>query len=213
MAMAAATHPGGKARSRRSAAETREHILAIAADLFYWEGIRATGVDTVAARAEVAPTTLYRLFASKDDLVAAYVDRCSASYRERLTAASSPASGAPRERILAVFDAFAAEALSASCRGCPFLMVLAEFPDPHHPAHVGAVTHKAWIRDLFGGLVSDVHAQTPITDPAGVAEQLSLIADGIYGSAQSLGADGPARHGRACAEVILDTAVAGTGNR
>ena len=59
----------------RSSAQTREHVLAVANDLFYWHGIRATGVDRVAAEAGVAPTTLYRLFASKDDLIAAYIER------------------------------------------------------------------------------------------------------------------------------------------
>ena len=61
------------------AAETREHVLAVAHELFYWHGIRATGVDAIAAEAEVAPTTLYRLFASKDDLIAAYIDAPTAS--------------------------------------------------------------------------------------------------------------------------------------
>lgn len=192
---------------RRSSAQTREHILAVAAELFYWDGIRATGVDAVAARAEVAPTTLYRLFASKDDLVAAYVQRCSASYRERLTEVSSPSSGAPRERILAVFDIFADEALSGSCRGCPFLMVLAEFPDPHSAAHLQAVAHKRWLRALLRRLVRDLARQTPVKTPSRLADQLAVIAEGIYGSAQSLGAAGPARQGRACAEMLLDAAT------
>jgi len=191
-------------RPRRSAAATREHILAVAAERFYWDGVHATGVDAIAAGAEVAPTTLYRLFASKDDLVAAYVERCSAAYKDRLTAASS--SGTPRERILAVFDAFTAEVLSDSCRGCPFLMVLAEFPDASHPAHREAVAHKSWVRDLFYGLVSEFAVETPIGDPAGLADELALIAEGIYGSVQSLGASGPARLGRTCAEVLLDVA-------
>ncbi len=205
--MATATDPATKGRCRRSAAETREHILAIAAELFYWEGIRATGVDPVAARSEVAPTTLYRLFASKDDLVAACVERCSAAYQERLTAASSPAAGTPRQRILAVFDAFTAEASSESRRGCPFLMVLSEFPDAHHPAHQQAVAHKAWVRELLHGLVAEFAHETPRSDAGGVAEQLALIADGIYGSVQALGAAGPARYGGACAEMLLDVAT------
>ncbi|WP_433606488.1 hypothetical protein ACQP2P_30180 [Dactylosporangium sp. CA-139114] len=37
---------------RRSGSETREHLLQAAHDLFYWRGIRATGVDMVA---EVEP--------------------------------------------------------------------------------------------------------------------------------------------------------------
>lgn len=205
--MAVATRPGENARSRRPAAETREHILSVAADLFYWEGIRATGVDTVAARAEVAPITLYRLFASKDELVAAYVERCSEAYRERLSAASAPEVGGARERILAVFDAFTEEALSESCRGCPFLMVLAEFPDRRHPAHKAAVAHKTWVRRLFNKLVNELAKERPLNDPDGVADQLALVADGIYGSVQSLGASGPAQHGRACAEIVLEAAT------
>ena len=84
---------------RRSSAETREHVLAVAHELFYWQGIRATGVDKVAAEAEVAPTTLYRLFASKDDLVAAYVERADRGYRDWLTAATAAEVGSPRERL------------------------------------------------------------------------------------------------------------------
>jgi AcrR family transcriptional regulator len=74
--------PTPDTRTRRTAAQTREHVLAIANELFYWHGIRATGIDAVAAEAGVAPTTLYRLFASKDDLIAAYVERADRLYRE-----------------------------------------------------------------------------------------------------------------------------------
>lgn len=192
--------------TRRRAAETREHILAVAADLFYREGVHATGVDKVAARAEVAPTTLYRLFASKDDLVAAYVERCSVAYRDRLMAASSSSAGTPRERILAVFDVFADEALSESCRGCPFQMVLAEFPDAGHPAHRHAVAHKTWVRELLRDLVRDLGGGTVPRAADGLAEQLALVAEGVYGSAQALGASGPAQYGRALAETLLDLA-------
>lgn len=37
---------------------------------------------------------------------------------------------------------------------------------------------------------------------------LALVAEGIYGSAQALGASGPARHGRACAEALIAAAEA-----
>src|SRR5690242_11999150 len=69
-------------RMPRSSAETREHVLGVAHELFYWHGIRATGVDRVAVAAGVAPTTLYRLFASKDDLIGAYIERADGLYRE-----------------------------------------------------------------------------------------------------------------------------------
>jgi len=67
---------------RRTAEETRAHVLGVARDLFYRQGIRATGVDEVAAKAGVAPTTLYRVFSSKDDLVGAYVERVDQDFRD-----------------------------------------------------------------------------------------------------------------------------------
>ena len=192
------------ARPRRSAAQTREHVLTVVGELFYRDGIRATGVDTVAARAGVAPPTLYRLFATKDELVAAYVEQCSTAYRERLTDVSAPERGTARERLLAVFDVFTEDALSQPCRGCPFLLVLAEFPDPASPAHGRAVDHKIWVRSLLHELVGALALEAPVADPAGLAEQLAVVAEGIYGAAQVLGGDGPARYGRDCAASLID---------
>jgi AcrR family transcriptional regulator len=194
--------------ARRSSAQTRDHILQVAGDLFYWEGIRATGIDRVASQADVAPTTLYRLFASKDDLVAAYVERCSMKYRALLSAASSLAAGTPRDRILAVIDAFEDEVLSGACRGCPFLMVIAEFPDPQSAAHVNAVAHKAWLRELFLVLVDELALSTGLSDSALLADRLMIVSEGIYGSVQSLGPSGPAKQGRVIAELLLDASNA-----
>src|SRR5216683_869693 len=65
------------ARPRRGAppkgeVSARERILATASELFYREGIRAIGVDTVVERSGVSKTSLYRLFESKDALIAAF---------------------------------------------------------------------------------------------------------------------------------------------
>jgi AcrR family transcriptional regulator len=190
-------------RPRRTAAETREHVLAVAHELFYWHGIRATGVDAIAAEAEVAPTTLYRLFASKDDLIAAYIERADGLYREWMTAATPPDVGSARERILALFDALAEQVQPQRCRGCPFLMALAEFPDPQLPAHAGAVATKAWVRGHMGELT----AALEISDPDALADQLAVVMEGVYASAQALGADGPARRARAIAETLIEAAA------
>ncbi len=80
--------------------------------------------------------------------------------------------------------------------------MLRRLSDAQDPAHVRAVAHKAWLRDLF----RDLHAGTPFDDPDAVADQLSLIADGMYGSVQALGTTGPAGHGPACGAMLLDAA-------
>ncbi|MGC1282343.1 MAG: TetR/AcrR family transcriptional regulator [Streptosporangiaceae bacterium] len=188
---------------RRTAAQTRDHVLEVANELFYWNGIRATGVDRIAAEAEVAPTTLYRLFASKDDLVGAYMQRAGRLYREWFDAAALAGGPHPRHRILALFDALAEQVRPHQCRGCPFLMALAEFPDPAHPAHRHAVAMKSWVRSRLGELAGELAGSVPIAHPAAVADHLVLIMEGVYGSAQALGAEGPARRARALAEMLL----------
>jgi AcrR family transcriptional regulator len=187
--------------SRRSSAETREHVLATAQELFYWHGVRAVGVDTVAAEAGVAPTTLYRLFASKDDLVAAYVERADRHYREWFEQATRKDGRSPRERILALFDALADQV--RGCRGCLFLMALTEFPDSDLPTHRHAVAMKRWVRARIGALTRELAATGRVDDPAALADQLTLIMEGVYASVQALGAAGPARRARALVEALV----------
>jgi AcrR family transcriptional regulator len=189
----------------RTAAQTREHVLEVAHELFYWNGIRATGIDRVAAEAGVASTTLYRLFASKDDLIGAYVERAGALYREWFDAAAQAGGADPQQRILAVFDALTEQVQPGQCRGCPFLMALAEFPDPAHPAHRADVELKDWVRTRIGELTADVLPASPGHREA-LAEQLTLVMEGVYASVQALGVTGPARRARAFAEALLSAA-------
>ena len=188
---------------RRTAAETREHVLRVARDLFYWEGIRATGVDRVAAAAGVAPTTLYRLFASKDDLVAAYVEREGRLYREWFAASLEAGGPDPRARILGLFDALSEQVQPDRCRGCPFQMALAEVPEPELATHRGAADTKAWVRSTLGEVTAELARFAPVDDPAELADQLVLIIEGVYASVASLRAEGPARRARALAERLL----------
>jgi AcrR family transcriptional regulator len=188
-------------RTYRTAAETREHVLEVTHELFYWRGIRATGVDLIAERAGVAPTTLYRLFESKDDLVAAYMERADRLYREWFDEAVQAGGTDPAHRVTAVFDALTEQVQPERCRGCPFLMALTEFPDPDNAAHRRAVATKAWVRMRFGELTSEISGRSP-DEAENLADQLVLLMEGVYASAQALGADGPAQRARALAHSL-----------
>jgi AcrR family transcriptional regulator len=178
-------------RRPRSADATRSHVLDVAHELFYWQGIKATGVDGIAKAAEVAPTTLYRLFESKDDLVGAYVERAAAEYREWFQDALGPAEDPSRDRILRLFDALEDQVQPEVCRGCPFLMALSELPDPDHPGHRHAVELKEWVRARFAELA----------DERRLGDQLMLVFEGVYATAQSLTATGPPR---AATDLVAD---------
>lgn len=183
---------------QRTAAETREHVLSVAAELFYSQGIRATGVDAVAAQAGVAPTTLYRLFPSKDDLVGAYVERSERDFWDHVPQPDLE----PREQILALFEAAGARCSSEQYRGCVSMMALAEFADPALPAHREAVAAKARVRKRIG----DLTAKLDVADPAELADHLTLVWEGLYASSQALGPDGPAKRARGLAAAILAAA-------
>jgi AcrR family transcriptional regulator len=192
--------PRTETRPRRSAAETREHVLTVAHELFYWHGIRATGIDAVAAAAEVAPTTLYRLFASKDDLVAAYVQRAADLYRQWFSSAAQAGGSDSPAQIQAIFDALIDQVQPDQCRGCPFLMALSEFPDPATPAHQHAADLKAWVREQFRQLSAGLDSD----DPAALADQLTLIFEGVYASVQALGVEGPTQQAPALAALLTE---------
>jgi AcrR family transcriptional regulator len=185
----------------------REHILDVAEQLFYWQGIHATGIDRIVVEAEIAPTTLYRLFRSKDDLVAAYVDRYAEGYRGWIESLTSDQEQPARDRILAFFDALASNTGPGSFRGCPFLMALAEYPDAGSAAHASAQAVKAWVR----GKLRELAGQLPDVSPAAartVGDQLALLVEGLYASTAALGTDGPAREARALAALVIDNHAA-----
>jgi AcrR family transcriptional regulator len=190
----------------RPAAETRAHILDVAERLFYWDGIRATGVDKITSEAGVAPTTLYRQFASKDDLVAAYVDRYAAGYRGWIDSLTSASDASPRDRILALFDGLADYTGPENFRGCPFLMALAEYPDPESAAHVSAQAVKSWVRAKLHELTGELPGLKP-QSRALVADQLALVVEGLYASTAALGTDGPAQRARSLAALVIDAAT------
>lgn len=189
---------------RRSSSETRTHVLQVARDLFYWHGIRATGVDTIAREAGVAPTTLYRLFSSKDDLVAAYLEREAASYRAWFTAATFDVPTDARGRLLSLFAALAQQVQAPHCRGCPFQMGLAELSDPALPGHARAVALKVWTREQIRSLTRELPALPSAADAELLADQLLLVMEGVYASVMSFGDTGPANRVLPLVEHLTD---------
>jgi hypothetical protein len=101
-----------------------------------------------------------------------------------------------------VFDALTKQVQPGQCRGCPFLMALAEFPDPAHPAHRAAVAVKHWVRTRLGELAAGL-GPAAAGDREALADQLALVMEGVYASVQALGVGGPARRARAFAEALL----------
>jgi AcrR family transcriptional regulator len=164
----------------------RARLLAVAADLFYRHGIRAVGVEAIAEAAGTNKMTLYRHFASKDELVAEYLreaarlgDACWARFAQ-----------AHPGDALAQLDAWLTEMASHVAnndeRGCPLANAAVELPDKDHPARRVIEESKRAHRARLVSLARTAG----LTDPDLLADELHLLLEGARVTAQSVGTDG-----------------------
>src|SRR5258707_5518232 len=175
----------------------KERILETADRLFYLQGIRAVGVDTIAAEIGISKRTLYNHFPSKDELIQAYLARRFVQPR--------PSDKTPAEQILGTFDSLERRFGSRDFRGCPFVNAVAELGAEDQAVKKIAVAFKEsrriWFRDLL--------MQLEVVNADDLATQLTLLVDGSI--AQDLVRNDPsmARAAKAAARVLLANAGVG----
>lgn len=146
---------------------------------------------------------LYREFGSKDELVAAYLDRLEAKWQATIAAARTPLTADPAAQILAVVDAAADEVLTDDYRGCAFLNTLAETADPSSAGHRRAAKHVKDLQALFRRLARAAELSAPTT----VADDLVMIVTGMQSSAPIIGGPRAAARARELAARSLHAAA------
>lgn len=159
----------------------RDRILATASALFYRDGMHAVGVDAIVAQSGVAKTSLYRWFPSKDALIAAFAtehDRAYWRWWDGVCARHAD----PRAKLHALLTAIGKRTAGETFRGCPQLNLTSEFPDRAHPGRKVACAHKAELRLRLRALLAAIG----VAAPERLAEQIALLIDGAYVSAQVL---------------------------
>jgi AcrR family transcriptional regulator len=178
----------------------RERILTAARTLFHREGIRATGVDRIAERAEVSKRTLYQNISSKDELVEAYLRRIHDTGGPPNEQALDTPGASPRNRLLAIFDSAPADRF----RGCPFHNAAVEAAD--EMPGVQGIVHEHKLQ--FIARLTDTATQAGATDPYQLGHQLAVLFEGALALATSLNDTAALIHARSAAEVLIDAAVA-----
>ena len=175
---------------------TRAKILETIDRLFYRQGIRAVGVDTIVAELGISKKTLYRYFRSKSEMIEAYL-------RGRFRPLPVDSDKPPAEQILSNF-AWLERSLSSKkeYRGCAYLNALAELGDDERESRDLAASFKEsrrlWFRDLLSKLDVD--------DPDTLATQLSLLVDGAYSAMLTRKDPSSTRAAIAAARVLLKNA-------
>ncbi|MGB6308914.1 MAG: helix-turn-helix domain-containing protein [Steroidobacteraceae bacterium] len=172
----------------------QERILDTAGRLFYGQGIRAVGVDTIAAEIGISKRTLYNYFPSKDELILAYLSRHLVEPR---------ASDRPLlEQILRYFDSLERWFASDTFRGCPFVNAVAELGDAAHPGTRMAIAYKEkrrlWLREAL--------SQMNVADPDLLATQVAILVEGAIIAALVRSDPGMARAAKTAARVLLTAA-------
>jgi AcrR family transcriptional regulator len=182
----------------------RQLLLDAAARLFYAKGVAATGIDTITSEAGVAKKSLYNNFASKADLVAAYLEARHAEwlelYRKRLENAEDA-----RDRVLAVFEAYLDHANAAyehGFRGCGLLNAAAELP-AGDPGREAVRRHKEEVEELLATHVLELlpgeHKRA-----TELARHLSFLLEGATARAGLEGGDARLRDARLLAARMLE---------
>ena len=182
----------------------RERILAAASDLFYRHGVRAVGVEAIAEAAGTNKMTLYRHFASKDELVAEYL-RCLARDAGGFwTALEAAHPDDQRAQLRGWLKAMEAHVIDADQRGCALANAAIELPEKDHPARKVIEQFKSAQRDRLIGLCGAIG----IAEPELLADELFLLLEGARVSAQSFGPNGPASRLARMGEALIASHLA-----
>jgi AcrR family transcriptional regulator len=161
--------------------QAQQKILEAVDHLFYAEGARAVGVDAVAKRAGLSKMALYRQFESKDELLLAYLARMEEVFWNHFEASVGKHPDKPDRQVVQFFVDLTARAEGPEFRGCPFVNIAAEFPDPDHPARKIVALNKA---RLLARLLKMAKA-TKARNPRRLALGLAFLIEGAYAASQT----------------------------
>jgi AcrR family transcriptional regulator len=180
----------------------RDRILATARALFYRDGIRAIGVEAIAAEAGSNKMTLYRNFGSKEELIAEYLRGEVAAVESHWDALVARHADDPKALILAWLKDMGALMSRPQSRGCPMVNAAVELPDPDHPGRKVIEQHKTDMRDRLASACR----KAGLAHPELLADQIHMLVEGAGVSLQSIGPDGPSHRLVRIVEGLLDSA-------
>lgn len=193
----------GAHKAPKTRTTAREKLLRAASKRFYADGLTATGINIVASEAGVAKMSLYNNFASKSELVVAYLHERHEEwldlYRRRLSTA-----GSPQDRVLAVFDAYIDHAqfeYERGFRGCGLLNAAAELP-AGDPGREVVRAHKEEVESLLDKHLGEVVQGRGNVDRA-MARHLAFLLEGAMARAGLEGNAQYLRDARGMAETMV----------
>ncbi|WP_438811793.1 TetR/AcrR family transcriptional regulator [Pseudomonas lijiangensis] len=162
--------------------DTREKIIATAEQLIYQNGIHATGMDLLVKTSGVARKSIYRYFATKDEVAAAALNARDVRWMQWFRTECDKAD-TPQDRILNIFTVLKGWFESDGFRGCAFINTAGEVGDPDDPVRHIAKLHKQKLLDYTLELTEQLNAEQPFV----LARQLLILIEGAITMARVMG--------------------------
>ena len=185
---------------------TKDRILQSAYSLFYREGFARVSVDAIAARAKVTKRTVYYHFQSKDEIIAAALDKQHEHLARQYRTWLGPETANPAEMVDRLFCELKKWADGEGWLGSGYSRIAAELADmPGHPARQAARSHKG---NIENGL-SDRLASTGLANTSEIAQQVMILIEGSMNLSLIHGDTGYMEIARNAAAFLLPMAAKG----
>jgi len=188
-------------RMNSQTTDTRDKILATAEQLIYQNGIHATGMDLLVKTSGVARKSIYRYFATKDDVAAAALNARDVRWMRWFRTESDKAD-TPQARILNMFTVLKGWFESEGFHGCAFINTAGEVGNPNDPIRLIAKLHKQKLLDYALELTEQLNIEQPLA----LARQLLVLMEGAITMARVMGDYSAADSARDVAQLLLKQA-------
>lgn len=180
-------------------ASKRDELVEKSLGIFYRNGFHATGMDMLAAQTGISKTSMYKHFATKEDLILATLELRDKKFLEWFSGRVEELANTPDKQLLAMFDALAEWFAQPEFANCMFIKAADEYQRPDHPIHQQAAKHKTRKLAYIAKLTKAANLPTaPV-----IARQLLLLIEGATVTAHIGFMKNPANDAKTAAENLL----------
>ena len=181
----------------------KNQILETASELFYSQGIKATGIETIVKTAGTTKMSLYKYFPSKDDLVIAFLRKRDEDFTHWFVDQVNSKAELPKDKLGAIFDTLGEWLEIPQFRGCAFINAAAEFPVENNPVQ----QVSAEFYEKFRNYIADLARSAGAENPENLAQQLALLIEGTIVSEQMKRGSGTIVIARQAADILIAQAI------
>lgn len=181
-------------------ASLASRLLAATEKLIYAGGIHATGMDAIVKASGVARRSIYKLYSTKEELVAAALLARDQRWMSWFIDATSQADE-PVKRLASIFPALRQWFENEDFHGCAFINAAGELGVTHPDIGAVSTLHKqrllSYLRELTGA--------SGLPDPDEVANYFLILIDGATAVAMVTGDAGAADSAGRAAALLLSS--------